>query len=204
MDGVLVDSGAFHRAAWGALLEELGVPPPPEFWRRTIGRPAHEAIAWLLGGDLTAAQARDLSRRKHEYYVRLSGTAPPAIPGALAFVDELYRRGVPVGVATSARRADATRLLGVLGLLSRFGVIVTAEDVARGKPDPEVYLLAAHGLAVSPVHCLVFEDSTVGVEAARRAGMRVIGVTTAHTETELLGAGAERVIANFEVCSWPL
>jgi HAD superfamily hydrolase (TIGR01509 family) len=119
-------------------------------------------------------------------------------------VEELSRLGVPAAVATSARRADVTRLLGALGLLPRFAAIVTAEDVARGKPDPEVYLLAARKLDAPPTRCLVFEDSTVGVEAARRAGMRVIGVTTAHAEAELLGAGAERAITNFEELRWPL
>lgn len=204
LDGVLVDSGAWHRASWRALLDELGVPVPAEFWRRTIGRPAEEAVGRLLGRPLSGAEARDLSRRKHAHYVRLSGAGLPAIPGAPDFVDEVSRAGVPRGVATSARRADATRLLGELGLLGRFSVIVTAEDVAHGKPDPEVYLLAARGLEMSPAECLVFEDSPVGIEAARRAGMRVIGITTAHTGPELLAAGAERVLPSFVGCRWPM
>jgi HAD superfamily hydrolase (TIGR01509 family) len=204
MDGVLVDSGACHRASWTALLQELGVPVPPEFWRRTIGRPAEEAVVRLLGRPLTGEEVRELSRRKHAHYVRLGETGLPAVPGALAFVEAVSRAGVPRAVATSARRADAARLLGDLGLLGQFAVVVTAEDVARGKPDPEVYLRAARGLEVAPAGCLVFEDSPVGIEAARRAGMRVIGILTAHTEPELLSAGAERVLPNFEGCLWPM
>ena len=73
-----------------------------------------------------------------------------------------------------------------------------------GKPDPEVYLRAAEGIAVAPRACLVFEDSVVGVQAARRAGMRVIGVTTAHTEDELRAAGAADVIDDFAGLAWPL
>ncbi|HEV8641923.1 MAG TPA: HAD family phosphatase [Methylomirabilota bacterium] len=204
MDGVLVDSGAYHRAAWQALLAELGVPLPPEFWRCTIGRPAEEAVARLLGRALSPAQARDLGRRKHEHYERLAGQALPAIPGAPKFVETLVRSGVPRAVASSARRADVIRLLGDLGLLRHFEIVVTADDVRQGKPDPEVYVRAARGLRIPPDECLVFEDSLVGVQAARGAGMRVIGIATAHTEAELLGAGAERVIANFEGCAWPL
>jgi beta-phosphoglucomutase-like phosphatase (HAD superfamily) len=81
--------------------------------------------------------------------------------------------------------------------------VVAAEDVRRGKPDPEVYLTAARRLGVAPERCLVFEDAVVGVQAARSAGMRAIGVSTAHTEAELRAAGAERAVENFERMSWP-
>ncbi len=203
MDGVLVDSGAHHRAAWEALLRELGVPVPAEFWRRTIGRPAGEAVASLLDRALASDESDDLSRRKHAHYVRLSRGGLPAIRGAVAYVAGLARAGVPCAVATSARREDATSLLGGLGLLAHFRAVVAAEDVRRGKPDPEVYRLAAGGLGVAAERCLVFEDSLVGVHAARAAGMRVIGLATAHTDAELRAAGAERAIPDFEGLPWP-
>jgi beta-phosphoglucomutase-like phosphatase (HAD superfamily) len=110
---------------------------------------------------------------------------------------------VPRAVATSASRQDVHRLLGHLGLRELFDAVVTAEDVRLGKPDPEVYLLAAEGIGVAPVQCLVFEDSVVGVQAARRAGMRVIGVATAHTDAELRDAGAASVVDDFEGLHWP-
>src|SRR6185295_2953739 len=97
---------------------------------------------------------------------------------------------VPLAVATSARRSDAVALLGPLGLLDRFRTIVAAEDVTRGKPDPEVYLLAAARLGAAADRCLVFEDALVGVRAARGAGMRVVGVATAYEPADLLSAGA--------------
>jgi beta-phosphoglucomutase len=203
MDGVLVDSGAHHRTAWETLLREMAVPVPPEFWRRTIGRPAAEAVAALLDRPLDADEANALSRRKHAHYLRLSRGGLPAVRGAQAYVATVVRAGVSCAVATSARRADATALLGALGLLERFGAVVAAEDVRRGKPDPEVYRLAAQRLDVTAERCLVFEDSLVGVHAARAAGMRVIGLSTAHTDAELVAAGAERVIADFEGLAWP-
>ena len=110
---------------------------------------------------------------------------------------------MPCAVATSATRVDTDLLLNRLGLLERFAAVVTAEDVRRGKPDPEVYLLAARAIRIEPSDCLVFEDAIVGVQAARRAGMRVIGVTTAQSETELRAAGVERVVADFEGVTWP-
>ena len=128
----------------------------------------------------------------------------PAVPGVIAFVDTLRARAVPLAVATSARRSDTVELLGPLGLLDRFDAIVTAEDVTRGKPDPEVYVQAAQRLGAAPDGCLVFEDALVGVQAARGAGMRVIGVATAYEPDDLVGAGAESAIVTFEGLSWPL
>jgi len=203
MDGVLVDSGAHHREAWALMLEELGVAAPPEFWRRTIGRPSIEAVPLLLGEPVEAAEARRLANRKHAHYVRLAARGLPAVTGVVAFVEVLRAHGVPLGVATSARRSDALELLGPLGLLDRFQALVTAEDVVRGKPDPEVYVLAAARLGSPPDRCLVFEDAIVGVRAARGAGMRVIAVATTHEPAELLAAGAERAITTFEGLTWP-
>jgi HAD superfamily hydrolase (TIGR01509 family) len=204
MDGVLVDSGAHHREAWSRMLGELGVAVPPAFWRRTIGRPAAEAVSLLLGGSVAPAEARRLANRKHEHYLTLATRGVPAVPGVATFVDALRAHAVPLAVATSARRTDVIELLGPLGLLESFDAIVTAEDVTRGKPDPEVYLLAARRLGARPDGCLVFEDAIVGVQAARRAGMRVFGVATAYEPADLLAAGAERAIATFEGLWWPL
>jgi beta-phosphoglucomutase family hydrolase len=203
MDGVLVDSGAHHRDAWRAMFDDLGVAPPPEFWRITIGRPADEAVALLLH-DVDRAEARRLAERKRGHYARLARRGLVPVPGVVAFVDALAGAAIPRAVGTSATRRDLDRVLGALGLDGRFDVLVTADDVRWGKPNPEVYLKAAAGLGVDPSACLVFEDAVVGVHAARAAGMRVIGVTTAHTRDELVAAGAERAVVDFEDVRWPV
>jgi HAD superfamily hydrolase (TIGR01509 family) len=202
MDGVLIDSGAHHRDAWDLLLRELGHEPSPESWRVTIGRPAEEAVSLLLGRRLDASEARSLARRKRAHYTRLAERGMLPIRGVCAFVEKLVQAGVPRAVATSASRGDLDALLSQVGLRAHFEVIVTAEDVQWGKPNPEVFLRAAAGLDVPPTSCVVFEDSLVGVHAARNAGMRVVGVTTAHDGRELLAAGAERAIADFEGFAW--
>jgi len=204
MDGVLIDSGAHHRDAWDLLLRELGREPSPESWRVTIGRPAEEAVSLLLGRHLDAVEARSLARRKRAHYTRLAERGMLPIRGVCAFIDTLVHAGVPRAVATSASRGDLDALLSQVGLRAHFEVIVTAEDVQWGKPNPEVFLRAAAGLDVPPTSCVVFEDSLVGVHAARNAGMRVVGVTTAHDSRELLAAGAERAIADFEGFAWPV
>ena len=204
MDGVLIDSGAHHRAAWRALLDELGVvPAEPDYWRLTIGRPSVEAVPLLLGRETSRAEAQQLAARKQEHYRRLAGGGPALVRGVAEFVGELAGLRVPRAVATSAARQDVEGLLTRARLRDRFEVVVAAEDVRRGKPDPEVYLLAARRLGVEPAQCLVFEDAVVGVQAARRAGMRAIGVSTAHTESELRAAGAERAVTDFEGVAWP-
>ncbi len=205
MDGVLIDSGAHHRAAWRALLDELGVgPAEPDYWRLTIGRPSIEAVPLLLGRETSWAEAQRLAARKQEHYRRLASEGPALVRGVAAFVAELAVRSVPRAVATSAARRDVEALLTRGGLRDRFEVVVAAEDVRRGKPDPEVYLLAARRMGVAAERCLVFEDAVVGVQAARSAGMRAIGVSTAHTESELTSAGAERAVEDFEGMTWPV
>ena len=204
MDGVLLDSGAHHRDAWRALLADLGVEPAPDFWRRTIGRPAEEAVSHLLERPVAPDEAVVLARRKREHYARLAARGMQAVAGAPAFVDTLVAEGVPRAVATSASRHDVETLLTEIGVRRHFEVVVTADDVRWGKPNPEVYLRAAEGLGLPPQRCLVFEDSVVGVHAARNAGMRVIGLSTAHTVRELLAAGAERAIPHFEGFAWPV
>ena len=203
MDGVLVDSGAYHRAAWRALLKELGVEPEDgEFWRLTIGRPVEEALPLLVGRRLSSQEIARYSKRKTDLYHRLANGRFEPVPGAVAFVRGLEAGNIPRALATSASPRSVTAVLEDLGLTRQFPVVVTADDVERGKPDPEVYLTAASRLAVAPRECVVFEDSLVGLEAARRASMLPIGLTTAHTEAELRNAGAVKVLADFEGLTW--
>lgn len=203
MDGVLIDSGVHHRNAWQALLDELGVTPTdPGYWRLSIGRPAEEAMPLMLGRPVSASEARHLALRKRELYAELAQRGTLTVAGVPSFVASLVRGKVPRGVGTSASRWDVDTLLTKLELKSHFDAIVTAEDVALGKPDPQVYLEVAKRLQAPPAECVVFEDSLVGVEAARRAGMRAIGVTTSHSDAELRQSGAESAIPSFEGLAW--
>src|SRR2546427_12956026 len=107
MDGVLLDSGAHHREAWRALLDELGVSPAqPEYWRLTIGRPSVETVPLLLGRATPWPEARRLAARKHDHYRRLARAGPPPVRGVVALVAELAARRVPRAAATPASRDD--------------------------------------------------------------------------------------------------
>jgi len=203
MDGALIDSAAHHRHAWRMLLDEMGAEPAdPEHWRLTIGRPSEEAIPLLLGRRVSDAEARRLARRKRDFYQARAQTGLDPVLGVREFLESLEELGVPCAVGTSASRWDAERLLDDLGLLRFFDVMVTADDVMLGKPDPEVWVQVARRLRVPVARCVVFEDAPVGIQAARAAGMRAIGVTTAHRDDELIAAGASLTIPDFRGLEW--
>src|ERR1700693_1884451 len=127
MDGVLIDSGVHHRAAWQALLAALGEEPaPPEYWRLTIRRPSEEAVPLLLGRRVPEHEARRLARRKRDLYVDFSRGGVVSVPGVRDFVSALSRLGVPRAVGTSASRFDLDRLLARVGLRRHLALIVTA------------------------------------------------------------------------------
>lgn len=121
----------------------------------------------------------------------------PPVPGAIEFMHLLKEKGIRVGLVTSSDDAKLKRALRILQLESFFDTIVSADRITRGKPDPMCYELAAADLHITPADCLVFEDSFAGIEAATRAGMRVIGLSTTNPETELRDK-VHAVIPNFE------
>lgn len=180
LDGVLVDSSAFVELQWRRWASARGLRPEP-FLRVCHGRRALETIR-IAAPDLDAeAEARALVPEDEPEAALLE-----PLPGALRLLDALPPQ--TWAVATSGPRPTATSRLRRAGLPVPT-VMVCAEDVTRGKPSPDAYLLAARELGVSPPDCLVVEDAPAGVQAARAAGMRVVGVTTTHQSDEL-GADA--------------
>jgi HAD superfamily hydrolase (TIGR01509 family) len=122
---------------------------------------------------------RRLSLRKEELYREIvveRGIEP--LPGVTQWLDELRRYGIPCAIGSSTERLNIDTILNVLGIGHYFSAIVSADDVSHGKPDPEVFLTAAQRIGREPVRCVVFEDALVGIEAAHRGGMKVIGVAT--------------------------
>jgi len=203
MDGVLVNNARFHREAWRRLAREEGFAlTDPEFWRQAIGRPVEEAVPRILGRPVPPAEAARLAARKTALYHELADGHAAPVPGVVEFVRALAARGVPRALATSAVADSAARILEGVGLAGAFPVQVTAGQVRHGKPDPEVYLTVAARLGVPAAACIVFEDAVVGVEAAHRAGMAVVGLTTAHGGVELRDAGATWTAPDFTGLTW--
>ncbi len=187
-DGVLVDSSAHHERSWELLSAETGYRLPPDHFRRGFGMKNEQIIPELLGWTQDPAEIRRLSLRKEELFresVQREGIEP--LPGVRGFLKQLDRAGVPRIIASSTHRQNIETILGLTGL-NGFSGIVSAEDVERGKPAPDVFLLAAGRLNLPAHRCVVFEDSPAGLAAACAAGMRSIAVTTTHRADTLQGA----------------
>lgn len=181
LDGTLLDSREYHWLSWREALAAEGIPlERPQFDAMFGQRNDITLRAWL---DPTTPEA-DIVRiagAKELRYRRLVRTRGiELLPGVETWLARLAAAGWRQALATSAPRANVDAILEVLGISPYFAAVVAAEDVARGKPEPDVFLAAARALAAPVYRCVVVEDAPAGVEAARRAGMRCIGVGPQH------------------------
>lgn len=173
LDGLLFDSERRTRSAWQSAMRSLGHELDDVFYTTLIGRKiaiSEGMVAERFAVDV--AMFRERWRAEHHELVA-SGPVPPC-PGALELITWLEERSIPRAIATSSIRSDAERTLGPA--LTRFNAIVTGDQVTRGKPDPEIYLRAAHALGIDPSACAALEDSEPGIAAAHAAGMRAMMV----------------------------
>ncbi|HYL76398.1 MAG TPA: HAD family phosphatase [Bryobacteraceae bacterium] len=178
MDGTLVDSEEYHWLSWRDTMALEGVPVTREQFLASFGQRNDAILPQWLGQDATKDRIQRIGDAKEALYrklVRERGLQP--LPGAKEWVARLHKEGWRQAIASSAPRANVEVVLEVTGLGSYFQAIVSAEDVTAGKPDPQVFQKAAERLGVPPARCIVVEDAAAGVEAARRAGMRSIGVS---------------------------
>jgi HAD superfamily hydrolase (TIGR01509 family) len=195
LDGTLVDTVYAHVFAWQQALAEAGLPI--DGWRvhRRIGMSGGlftRAIAREIGHPLDPEQARALQERHSELYRTLL-PHPRPLPGAVALLKRLREIGVPFGIATSGRRPEINRSLEALEV-SADTVVVERGDVARAKPEPDLFLACQERMGVSINDCFVVGDAVWDLLAARRAGMLSVGLLTGgYGEEELIRAGAYRV-----------
>jgi beta-phosphoglucomutase len=177
MDGTLVDSEEYHWLSWRDTMAAEGIPITHDQFVITFGQRNDSILPRWLGPDATPDRIRRVGDAKESLYrqlVRQGGLAPLA--GAAGWVRRLQRENWRQAIASSAPRANLDVVLEVIGMAGCFQAIASAEDVTQGKPDPQVFLTAASRLGIPPGRCIVVEDAAAGIEAARRAGMRSIGV----------------------------
>ncbi|MDY6212967.1 MAG: HAD family phosphatase [Schaalia hyovaginalis] len=174
-DGLLVDSETLFHRVYAEILADHGHPfTRNDYSAGYAGRPV-PAIARAFVTDFKLPlSSEEVARRIHADEAALRAEGVPLKPGARELLDHLKARGYRIGVASSSQRPRAMSVLEQHGLVDFFAASAFAEDISRGKPDPEVFLLAAARLGIDPSECLVLEDSTMGIEAAVNAGMRVI------------------------------
>lgn len=179
MDGTIVNNMSFHTDSWITFFQRRGKDiDADEFFRTTAGRQGQEIIRSHLGEHLHDDEVRALNEEKELVYRELYEPHRKTVDGFDDLIEQAKLRGVALAVATAAPNANITFTLDGLDLRRHFDTVVGAADVPRGKPHPDVFLLAAERCGVAPEHCIVFEDAPLGVEAARRAGMRAVVLTT--------------------------
>ncbi|HZB44829.1 MAG TPA: HAD family phosphatase [Pyrinomonadaceae bacterium] len=180
VDGTLIDSREYHWLSWQGALAAEGFNVTPEQFADSFGRRNDE----ILRGYFPAYSSEDISRvgeAKEVAYRRLvREQGIELLPGVRRWLERLRGEGWQQAVASSAPRANLEVIIEALGLDGFFAAVASAEDVTEGKPDPQVFLVAAARLGVEPGSCVVVEDAPAGTEAARRAGMRSIGVLSSH------------------------
>lgn len=193
-DGVMVDSLAFHQDAWVELGRRTGLAITPEFIHETFGMTNPSIFEKLLGDSIKAEEARDYSDLKEECYRELARGQITLIDGVRELLDGLSSTGFLLAIGSSAVRPNLDLTVDSCGLAGRFVSIASLEDIERGKPDPQVFLVAAKKAGVEPSRAVVFEDAPVGIRAAKAAGMRAVGYTSSHSAQMLWDAGADEVV----------
>ncbi len=173
-DGTIVDSMPLHYVAWKSALAEWNCEFPEDLFYAWGGLPVAKIISLLNEKHSLDIPVEKLARKKEELYFE-SLPHLKAVPEVLEHIDSQYGR-IPFAVVSGSTRDSVTASLRSLRLLEKFETLVCAEDYKRGKPDPEAFLTAALRLGVEPTTCLVFEDTDMGVEAARAAGMASVKV----------------------------
>jgi beta-phosphoglucomutase len=203
MDGTLVDTAELHFRAWEKLCAELNRPFSRADFAATFGRRNPEILAYLFGQRFTDREVADLGDRKEEYYKAEARLGVTLLPGVRSLLEGLHAAGFEQAMASSAPRGNLDLILGLTETERFFEAIVSMEDTERGKPDPQVFLVASAKLDVEPIHCVVLEDAVAGVQAAKAGGMKCIAVRFVghHSETALREAGADLVVKTLEAVS---
>lgn len=200
-DGVLVDTLKLHQDAWVAMARETGLDLTPEFILETFGMTNAMILRKIRGESLSDADVLAYSDRKEQLYRDRARGTIALMPGVRGFLDAMTAAGADLAIGSSGVRENLELTVEEAGLDGRFKAIVAGEDVVRGKPDPQVFLLAASRSGARPEESMVFEDAPVGIRAAKAAGMLAIGVTSSHDAGALWDAGADVVVADLFRCN---
>lgn len=178
IDGTIVDNHAHHEEAWLIWGARNNKPIERTFYREHLyARTNDKIFRTLYGDDISPDEILRRAADKEAIYREIYGPVMEPMPGLVDLLIDLQRHHIPCAAASNAERVNVDFVIDGLKLRGFFKAVLAREDVAHGKPDPDLFLLAAERMGVPPARCRVFEDSWAGFEAARRAGMPVIAVT---------------------------
>jgi beta-phosphoglucomutase len=196
MDGVLVDSYHAHFESWRRVAAEQGVAYTEKEFAWSFGRTSREIIKGTWGRpDYGDGEIRAIDARKEALFREIIGRDFPVMEGARELIDAVRSAGFRVAVGSSAPPENVALVLERLGGRQLFDAVVNGMDVQRGKPDPQVFLLAAERAGAQPCDCVVVEDARPGIEAARRAGMASVAlVSTGRSEDDFRDAHPDLIV----------
>ncbi|EJL70130.1 HAD family hydrolase [Chryseobacterium populi] len=197
MDGTLVDNIPYHEESWIIFLKQYGIDIRPEHFSAQNHGTLDEMIIRFFGNDLPENRIYELRQLKEKAYQDLYKDHIREVNGLTPFLQKLKQMNIKTGLATMGIPSSIDFILNGLSIRDYFHAITGGIEVSKGKPDPEIFLKTVGKLQISNKDCLVVEDSMGGIKAAFDAGLKVIGITTTHTEAELMDNGCSYVINDY-------
>ncbi|MES2976042.1 MAG: HAD family phosphatase [Pseudomonadota bacterium] len=189
MDGTMIDSMPFHAKSWMEFARRHGIDiDVADLLRRTTGRTGAECMNELFGRVVAHDEAWALISEKEGIYRELFGPVFAEVAGFKAFAGEARGKGLKIGVGTAGDKHNIAFAMSHLKWEPAPHAMVGGDEGLPGKPEPAIFLEAARRMGVEAAHCIVFEDAPFGIEAARRAGMKAVGICTSHSAGELKGS----------------
>ena len=186
LDGTLIDNNEVHLKAWKKYLKDEGREISDDDYKANIsGRTNHDAVEHIYDKKMSKEEAEKYYLRKEEIYRQMFEPEIKPINGLEKFLRELENNGIDMAIATSGIQVNIDFMFRHIPIGQFFKKVINSDDITKGKPDPEIFLNTAKALGVAPENCIVFEDSTAGVESGKAAGMKVVALTTTHTKKEL-------------------
>jgi beta-phosphoglucomutase len=199
LDGVIVDTAKYHYLAWKRLAAELGFDFTEKDNERLKGVSRMTSLQILLEvGGLTFSDEEKarMAERKNTWYVEYITKMPESeiLPGARAYLEQLRAKGVKTALGSASKNAPI--ILDNLKIRDLFDAVIDGNVASKAKPDPQVFLLGAEAIGVAPADCVVYEDAEAGIEAARRAGMKTVGIGTREVlrDADIVVSGLDRLL----------
>lgn len=186
LNGTMIDDMQYHIKAWHGILNELGANISMERMKEECYGKNDELLERMFPGRFTIEEKQVMSLEKEKQYQQQFKPYLKLLPGLDAFLADAKRNNIPMAIGSAAIMFNIDFVLDNLHIRDHFSALVSADDVAVSKPDPETFVKCAERLSVEPTNCIVFEDAPKGVESAKRAGMKAVVLTTMHEEHEFI------------------
>jgi len=189
LDGTMLDNNPYHLRAWKKYLDGKGRKISDEEYNANInGRTNKDVIRYIFGSGLNDEETLNYSLEKEAVYRELYLADIKPVNGLIDLLKFFQDRKIPMAIATSGIQVNIDFMFDHVPVRKYFQAVVNSSHIRMGKPDPEIFLKAAKELGIPATHCLVFEDSVVGVTAAHAAGMKVVALSTTQSGSELRNA----------------